>query len=113
MILSIQRRKEALHVGDLGKVIDDDIRIMRMSGQEVLMIALRGIKAGVLFNTGDYGLAKRMRGRQLRDISPGHVSLRGAGRENRRAVLSSGIRPLPLQLGGVVDRKSTRLNSSH
>src|SRR3546814_5404665 len=76
MILSIQRRKEALHVGDLGKVIDDDIRIMRMSGQEVLMIALRGIKAGVLFNTGDYGLAKRMRGRQLRDISPGHVSLR-------------------------------------
>jgi len=90
--------KEALQVGDLGQVVDDDVGIGRVADQEVLVIALGRIEALERVDAGDDRAGEGAGLAELGDIGLGDPPLLVIGIEDGGAVLRALIRPLLLLL---------------
>jgi hypothetical protein len=81
---------------DLGKIIENDIRLIRMIGQVVLMVAfgfMKNLQCGDLSYEGtteDFSLI------ELLDVSLRDAPLFFVKVKNSRAILRTSVRPLPI-----------------
>src|SRR5262249_7973516 len=83
-----------------------NVKIIRVTRQEVLMVRLGRIKVSAGLDLGDDRRIKHMGLIELGDVGLGDARLLWIGRENRRAVLVSCIRALTVELARVMgDRK--------
>src|SRR5271170_7196399 len=94
--------KVALQLLDLRQVVDDDVGVARILRQKILMIGLGRIEGPAGLDGGDDRGVERMRLVELGDIGLGDLCLLRAGREDRRAILRAGVRPLAVELGRVM-----------
>ena len=86
----------------LGKIVEDDIRVIRVVCEEVLVIGFGRIKP---LERGNFGNDRRPENAgfvQLGDIGKRQLLLRFVGIENRRTVLGPLIRTLAIELCWIV-----------
>src|ERR1700730_12054924 len=87
---------------DLREVVEPDVRIVRMQGGVVLMIALRSIERLQCDHLRHDRARKYLGGVELIDIGLTNAPLFVGRKEDDRAILRTLIRPLPVELRGVV-----------
>jgi hypothetical protein len=95
-------RKESLELVDLGKVVDPDVGMGGVPGQEVLVVALSRIEGLAALDLRDDGAVEDMRLVELRDVGLRDLGLLRARGEDGRAVLGAGIGALTVELSGIV-----------
>lgn len=100
--LLIQLREPFAQLFHLGPVVDHDVRLVGMLGEVVLVVVLGGIELLDRHELRDDGIGVDARGGELADVALRELLLILAGVEDRRAVLGSVVRPLAVELGGVV-----------
>ena len=86
--------KQALQGLDLRQIVDDDIRIVRVTRHEVLMMVLGRIEIPARLGFSDDRAIEHMRLVELDDVRLGDAHLLRICRENCRAILRPDIRPL-------------------
>src|SRR6266404_3015640 len=91
--------EQTLQILDLWQIVDGDIRVTGITRQEILMIILGRIEFPAGLDLGDDWSIKHVRLVELGDIGLGNAQLLGILWEDRRAVLSTDIRPLAVELG--------------
>ena len=79
--------EQALQLRDLRQVVIDDIGVVRIPGEEILVIVLGRVEAAAELDGGDDRGAEDMGLAELGDIGLGDLCLPGVGGEDRRAVL--------------------------
>ncbi len=91
-----------LQVFDLWQVVIDDVGVGRVQRQEILVILLGRVEAGIVGDLGDDRLFEDMRLVELGDIGFGDLALFRVGDEKCRAVLGAFVRSLEIELRRVV-----------
>src|SRR5208282_5141435 len=61
---AIDGGKQALQIGDLRQIVEDDVGVARIFSQEVLMIVLGAIECPARFDRGDDGRPEHVRRRR-------------------------------------------------
>ena len=89
-------------VGDLRQVIDNDVRVIRMMDGVVLMVSLGLVKGFEGDDLGDNGPLKDFRLIELSDVSARDALLIFVSEKDGGAILRPRVRPLPIQLCGIM-----------
>ena len=108
-----QRRGRAVIIGeqtpqilDLRQIVDEDVRISGVTGQEILIIILSRVEILVGLDLGDDRSIEYVHLVELGDIGLRDACLLRIGGRNRRAILAPDIGALPVELCRIVsDRK--------
>src|SRR5262245_61946309 len=69
-LFTVEVREESLELFDLGKVMNDDVRIGRILLQKILVIVLRRIKLSIRLDLGHNGGRENTRLIELTDVGP-------------------------------------------
>src|SRR5689334_19376174 len=101
-VVDVQVRKLALEGGDLGKVVEDDVRAVGIVDEVVLMIVLGAVEGFERDDLGDDGVGEGLGCGELVHVSLGDALLVGSFKEDRRAILGADVRPLAVELSGIV-----------
>ena len=91
-----------LQVIDFWRVVENDIGLVGMESSIVLMIGLGGIETLQMYDLRDDAMRKDLGLINLRNVRIGDAFLLVVGIEDGGAILCAFVRPLPIELGGVV-----------
>jgi len=94
--------EKALQSLDLRKVVDDYIGIGRVPREKVLVIVLSREEGSARLDDGDDRGVERMRIVELGDVGFRNPSLFNRCREDRRTILGTRVRSLPVELGRIM-----------
>jgi len=89
--------------------MDDDGGLIGVPRQIALMVGLGGIEALERRDLGDDGAPEGVGPLQWVDVGLGDALLLVVGVEHGRAVLGAGVRPLAVELGGIVRDREDHL----
>src|SRR5690606_28125121 len=106
---TIQRREHPFQVDELGRVVVDDVWLVRMVLQVVLVVGLGGVESVQWGDPGDDRCGEDMRRLQLGDVGLGDALLLPVRREDLRTVLRPDVGTLAVELGRIVDDREEHL----
>jgi hypothetical protein len=104
--------EKALRSLDLRKVVDDYIGIGRVPREKVLVIALSREEGSARLYDGDDRGVECMRIVELGDVGLRNSSLLSRCREDRRTILGTGVRPLPVEFGRIMGDREIDLQEA-
>ena len=83
-------------------IVVNDIRVVRITRHEVLVVFLGWIEGLQRFNSGDNWIAEHFAGRQLANVREGFAVLRIARIKNFGAILLTIVRTLAVQFSRIM-----------
>ena len=102
LLRSIELRKLPLQIGNLGKIVDDDVRLTRITCSIILVVSLSFIKCFQWYDFSDDSPRKKLGAVELRDVRLRHLFLLFIAIENRGSVLRSHVWALAVELSGIM-----------
>ena len=108
----IPLRVQLFELRHFRQVVDDDVGVVGVLGQEVLVVVLRWVKTTVALDGGHYRCVEGMGRVQLGDVGLGDLLLPGIFHEQCRTILGAPVGPLAIEFRGVMSHRKIDLQQA-